>query len=201
MPSDPRAGRFGPRSSRGLATACVLLVSLAWGVLSPQASPGEQKVEANQLKAVYLYNFLQFVQWPESRRGPAAGEPFVIGIVGDTPLNETLEALQATLREGGRRPIRVIHFGPFRDEIDLASCHLLFVGASERGNFTRILDRLKGTPVLTVADAGGFLESGGMIGLTESGGRIRWMINRPPAERAGLRFNTQMLRLAIKVVE
>lgn len=202
MPSEPRGvasgpARTRPRRFRALAAAGTLLLSLAWGAPLPQASYGEQKVEENDLKAVYLYNFLQFVQWPESRRGA----PLVIGVVGETPLARALEALQASLEKGGKRPIRVVRFGAWREGLDLGSCHLLFLAPSEQPEYGRILAGLSGTPVLTVADDGDFLEAGGMIALTVNQGKLRWMINRPPADRAGLRFNAQMLRLAIKVVE
>lgn len=185
----------------GVLAAAAMLLSLVWAAPPPQEQAAEQRVGANELKAVYLYNFLQFVQWPEPRRGAAPASPPTIGVLGDTPLNRTLEELQATLGESGKGPIRVIRFGPHREGLDLGSCQLLFVGASESGQFDRIIGALRNSPVLTVADAGGFLESGGMIALVESEGRLRWMVNRAAAEKAGLRFNAQLLRLAIKVLE
>jgi len=205
MPTDPRAERIRGRLARyrllGLASIGALFLSLGWGASLPQASYGEQKVEESELKAVYLYNFLQFVQWPDSRRGSAPDEALVIGILGDTPVSHSLEELQSSLSKGGKRPIRVTQFGPWREGLGLGSCHLLFLGPSERRNFGRILAELGGAPVLTVADADTFLESGGMIALLEDQGKLRWMINRRSADKAGLRFNAQMLRLAIKVVE
>lgn len=204
MPSEPPGGaplpappRRGPRRLWALASAGALLLSLAWGAPLPQASPGDQKAEEYDLKAVYLYNFLQFVQWPEARRDAT----LVIGVVGETPLARALETLQGSLEKGGKRPIRVVRFGVYRAGLDLGSCHLLFLAPSEQQEFGKILAELSGAPVLTVADGGDFLEAGGMIALTVSRGKLRWMINRPPADRAGLRFNAQMLRLAIKVVE
>lgn len=199
MRSDQSAGHFGLRRAGGLAAVGLLTLSLAWAAPSPPPSYGEQRVEANELKAVYLYNFLQFVQWPRARRGTSP-ETLVLGLLGDTPLDRSLAALQSTLSASGKRPIRVIHLGPYREGTELGSCHLLFLGESERQNFRAVVDRLGASPVLTVSDATDFLDYGGMIALVEHEGRLRWMINRVPAERAGLRFNAQMLRLAIRVL-
>lgn len=184
---------------RGLAATGFLALFLTWAAPAPQASYGEQRVEENELKAVYLYNFLQFVQWPDTRRGVSPEGALVIGLLGDTPLDRSLEALRSTLSESGKRPIRVTHFGDYREGLDLGSCQLLFLSASERPHFGAIVDRLRYSPVLTVSDAADFLDSGGMIALVLSQGRLRWMINRLPAEKAGLRFSAQMLRLALRV--
>lgn len=204
MPSEPRAERARVRLGRlrfcGLAAAGALFLSVVCAEPLPRAGHAEQRVEESELKAVYLYNFLQFVQWPEPRRGEPADE-LVIGIVGDTPVRQSLEALQASVSKGGKRPIRIADFGPWREGLDLASCHLIFLAPSERQRFGAILAELAGLPVLTVADVEDFLDAGGMIALTESRGKLRWMINRRPADEAGLRFSAQMLRLAIRVLE
>lgn len=205
MPSEPIAERVRPgcgsHRALGLTAVGVLFLSLVCAAPPPPASGGGQQVGENELKAVYLYNFLQFVQWPEPRPGATPNGALVIGIVGETPLRQPLEALQASLSAGGRRPIRIVSFGPWREGLDVSSCHLLFLGPSEQQNFGRILAGLGGLPVLTVADAGNFLGSGGMIALTESQGKLRWTINRRAADKVGLRFGAQMLRLALKVME
>jgi len=158
-------------------------------------------VREYELKAVYLYNFLQFVQWPETRRAAVKDGAMVIGIVGDSPFGEALAALQADVRRSGMRPVRIIEYGPYQEQMDFSECHLLFVGLSEKGNFRRIIARLKDSPVLTVADSENFVAAGGMISLVQNGGKIRWIINRAAADRAGLRFSAQLLSIAVRVIE
>jgi hypothetical protein len=154
-----------------------------------------------ELKAVYLYNFLQFVQWPEAKRVASKDGTMVIGVVGESPFGEALTALQADVRRSGMKPVRIIEYGPYQEQMDFSDCHLLFIGPSERWNFKRILSRLKDSPVLTVADTESFITTGGMVALVQSGGKIRWVINRIAADRAGLRFSAQLLTMAVRVVE
>ncbi len=161
----------------------------------------QQSVREYELKAVYLYNFLQFVQWPDTKRPLSREGIMVIGIVGESPFGEALSSLQADVRRSGMKQVRIIHYGHYQDQMDFSECHLLFVSGSERGNFRRIISRLKDAPVLTVADTENFISAGGMINLVQSGGKIRWTINRAAADRAGLRLSAQLLTIAVRVVE
>ncbi len=183
-------------------TLFFLLVPFVWAVPMQQVSYGEQQAaQEYELKAVYLYNFLQFVQWPESQRLLTKDGTMVIGIVGDSPFGDAFEELQTTIRKSGTRPVRVIRYGRYREGLDMTNCHILFVSSSEKKNFAKIAADLKDVPVLTVADTENFLSSGGMINLVRSDGKIRWMINRARADKAGLHFSAQVLTLAVKVVE
>lgn len=180
-----------------LFAACFSLLS--WAVFL-QVSYGEPQAQEYELKAVYLYNFTQFVQWPESKR-PSADGAMVIGIVGESPFGDALKKLQENVRKNGMKSIRIVNYGQYREGIDIDACHLLFVSASEKKNFKKIIADLKDAPVLTVADTGSFLSAGGMIDLVQSKGKIRWMINRIAANRAGLRLSAQLLSIAIKVMD
>lgn len=201
----PKPGKqHGPLCFGRLAytfTIFFLLVPFVWAVPMQQVSYGEQLVtQEYELKAVYLYNFLQFVQWPESQRLLSKDGAMVIGVVGDSPFGDAFEELQTTIRKSGMKPVRIIQYGRYREGLDLRNCHVLFVSVSEKKNFARIVEDLRGAPVLTVADTENFLSSGGMINLVRSQGKIRWMVNRSQAEKAGLRISAQLLTLAVKIV-
>lgn len=200
-----RAGKWaGSSHFSRLAILSVFLISLfsfVWAVPLQRVSYAQQSVKEYELKAVYLYNFLQFVQWPPSKRLISKDGAMVIGVVGESPFGDALEVLQADVRNSGMKPVKIIQYGVYQEDMDLGSCHLLFVSASEKSNFRRIIASLRDTPVLTVADSENFLSSGGMVNLVQSGGKIRWSINRAAADRAGLRFSSQLLSIAVKIVD
>lgn len=62
-----------------------------------------------------------------------------------------------------------------------------------------MLRALGQTPVLTVSDAPGFVQAGGMIGLKLRGGRIGFDINHGAARATGLVLSSQLLKLADEV--
>lgn len=173
---------------------------LVWALPPSGVSYAAQpEVKEYELKAVYLYNFLQFFQWPEARRSATHDGVMVIGVVGESPFGGALEDLEKNVRRNGMKPVRILHFEP--GDAGLASCDLLFLASSEKSRFRSIIASLDSAPVLTVADSDGFLKAGGMINLVHSDGKIRWMINRAPVEKSGLRMSAQLLSMAIKVYD
>ena len=205
----------GPGTWQALARLAKLVVAfiLAFGILplagaaplvrvSYAAQPEAQEYE---LKAVYLYNFLQFLQWPGSRHPASSDDVMVIGVVGESPFGAALDDLEKNVRKSGMKPVRFVYFGSSRDGLpakpEMAKCDLLFIASSEQHRFGSIIASLHDAPVLTVADSDDFLASGGMVNLVHTGGKIRWMINRAPVERSGLRLSAQLLTMAIKVYD
>ncbi len=142
------------------------------------------------MKAVFLFNFTRFVDWPEI---PArAGSPLVIGVLGQDPFGTALDAVVKGEGVAGRRLV-VKRIERVEDAVE---CDEIFVAASEEPRLGRILEVLDGKPVLTVSDIPGFAARGGMIGLVPSDGRVKIQINPGEAKAAGLRISSKLLRPA-----
>ena len=194
------AGRAWPWAR--LVGGAILIATLLLGVPPWQqvclggASP---RVEHDQLKAVFLYNFLHFVTWPADYKVPGQASAMVIGVVGDSPVRQALTELSAELSQMDKGSLRVVDFGSYQEAMDLSACHVLFVSNSERAHMEKIIASLGHVPVLTVADTEAFLAAGGMITLLEQQNRIRYHINRKAATGVDLRLSSQLLKTAIKV--
>lgn len=146
------------------------------------------------LKAVFLFNFVTFVDWPKEAL-PEKG-PFIIGILGQDPFGAALDEVisgekfrQAPLQARRCRTIE-----------EASQCHILFISSSEAARLPAILRELRGRPVLTVADMPQFLEAGGIIGFSTDA-RVQLNINPPAAHRAGLTISSKLLRVAKVVAE
>ncbi len=182
-----------------LKMAVVVLALIAsFTAVSLAVAGGEPVIRQVQIKAVYLYNFLHFVSWPDRQEEKVVK---VIGVLGDRELGSSLTELARRLRQRGRTTIRVILYDSYRPDLDFSACHILFVGSSQADNFKKIISRLKGRPILTVADARHFLSVGGMINLVELARRIRYQVNLTAARAAGLRLSSQLLESAITVIK
>ena len=147
-----------------------------------------------QVKAVFLFNFLQFVEWP-----PAAfrdeGIPIRIGILGDDPFGP---ALEETMRDETINKRRLVVTRSHRVE-DLRDCQLVFIGKSESRRIETILSFLNNRPVLTVSEVDSFARQGGVIAFYQDGKKVRFEINPGTAQRLGLKMSSELLRLG-KVV-
>lgn len=182
--------RAGPllRLARRIA-ALFALLTLATGSGSAADASREYL-----LKAAFLLNFAQFVEWPpEAFAGPEA--PIRIGVLGADPFAGALEATVRgeTVRD---RPLEVVH--ATRAE-DLRHCQMVFVGPSEAGRSREVVEALAGAPVLTVSDNPDFTAGGGIIRFFLEGAKVRFQINPSAAERCRLKLSAQLLALGTVV--
>lgn len=188
--------RWPLRVRYGVLFIALLLWSPPFLRVTLGASPW---VEQEQLKAVYLYNFLQFVTWPTDSKAPELSKTVTIGVVGDSPMNQALEDLASNLKKTEKSSIRIVHYGRYEDGMDLKACNVLFVSASEKHCSAEIIESLEKAPVLTVGDSDAFLSAGGMITMFERQDRIRYHVNRKAAAAADLRLSSQLLKTAVSI--
>jgi hypothetical protein len=168
----------------------VLLVALALGLAGPL---GAQASREYDLKAVFLFNFATFVEWP--KEALPEGRPFVIGILGRDPFGTALDEVVAG-EKIGQSPLEVRRC---RSVEEARECQIVFISSSEAARLPAILADLRSRPVLTVADMGHFLEAGGIIAFSTEA-RIQLHVNPAAARRAGLAISSKLLRVA-KVVD
>ncbi|HKI72425.1 MAG TPA: YfiR family protein, partial [Verrucomicrobiae bacterium] len=147
-----------------------------------------------ELKAVWLYNLLKFVDWPPDVLPPQS-EAFTIGILGESQFGEALDRLQEKTIKG--KKILVKHLAGPSDGRD---CQIIFICVSEKERLPQILETLKRTRVLTVGETAGFAEEGGIANLIAERNRVRLEINNSAASRSGLTISSQLLNVA-KLVE
>jgi hypothetical protein len=167
----------------------------AWGVglvlVLGAASLPAQTTREYDLKAVFLFNFTQFAEWPaEAFESP--DQPFVIGVLGDDPFGPVLEAIVQNERANGR-PLTVRRF-QFADQV--RGCQILFIGRSHRGRYDREINAWHGRHILTVADGDLRIPAGWAVEFLTSDSRIRLRINTGAVGTAGVSISSKLLRLA-----
>ena len=183
------AGKAARIFRAGLAAALVAAAGLA-GATARADRTDSATIKEYQLKAAFLFNFVQFVEWPpEAFAGPDA--PVRIGVLGDDPFGPLLEQLVQGETVRGRK---LTVERPKRSD-DLKKFQVLFVCPSEKGQFDQILAGLRGSPVLTVSEVEGFALRGGVINFYLQGNKVRFEINPDAAQRGGLRVSAQLLSL------
>jgi YfiR/HmsC-like len=143
-----------------------------------------------QVKAVCVLNAVRFVSWPAGAF-ESADSPLVIGILGDNPFGSTLEdVVKGETAQQRRIMVRRVRLE------EAASVHVLFISHSERDHLGGIFRVLGVSSVLTISEIDRFTESGGMLGLRLSKGKIRFEANAAAASRAQVKINSQLLLLA-----
>jgi hypothetical protein len=148
-----------------------------------------ESVSEYDVKAAYLFNFLQFVTWP----GEAFGAPSVpvrLCIVGHNPFGTVLAALTRNETVNGH-PIEVATTG---DDRELRGCHVAFIPSNvSAGPPLRAMASL---PIVTVGETDGFLEAGGIIRFIVVNDRVRFDVNLRAAMKGGLTLSSRLLQVA-----
>jgi hypothetical protein len=144
-----------------------------------------------QVKAAFLYNFVKFVDWPDT---PAAQEgPIEICVLGKDPFGGALERVVEGKTVNGR-PLVILRV---KEVAAARSCQVLFVSASEAGRVSEITQAVHAWSVLTVSEIDRFSERGGIITFLMEGQRVRFRINPKMAASAGLKISSKLLQLAV----
>jgi hypothetical protein len=181
--------------ARTQTTAQAQTPAAGQGVVSSQAADGAQPVDAGQMKAVFVVNFLRFVDWPPSHLSPAPA-PIVVAVLGDRTFIEELRAYATGQSVSGHS----IEVKSVDRPQDARGAHMLFIGASESGNLPAIVEVAEAAALLTVGDTEGYARAGVILNLYTLDQRIRIEANPSAATRSGVRLSAHLLRIA-RIVE
>jgi hypothetical protein len=170
------------------------LVVFALVVCAGAAAVRAQHVlDEYRLKAAFVFQFPQFVEWPAASWTRAADVQLCV--VQPNPFGRVLhELVRGEMLRG--RPL-VVKSVPATATLD--GCHVLVMARLDNRVTAAVLKRVAGRPVLSVGDGSEFLDAGGIIELRVVDGRIRFAVSVANARRAGLQVSAQLLRLAVAV--
>jgi len=162
-------------------------------ILSLLLSSGNdaEAVTEDQIKAVFLFNFAQFVEWPPTAfQEPIS--PFVIGVFGDDPITPFLDEVSRGEKVNNRRLV----IERYQQINQIKTCHILFLSVSRADDLDKILIALKNRSVLTVGAFEGFAKKGGMIRFVKENNKIRFRSNVDAAKASNLIISSKLLRPA-----
>jgi YfiR/HmsC-like len=143
------------------------------------------------VKAAFIYNFTQFVDWPDAAFA-SKDSPFVVATVGADPFDGALEEAMAG-KSVANRSISVQHFASFDD---IGPCQLLFVPASQDSSLAALFAKLNGVPILTVGESDAFSPAGGGIRFFLEDKKMRFEISPDPIAAVGIKVSAKLMKLA-----
>lgn len=172
-------------NTRFIFTALFLLISNL--VLPTQRTPSREY----QLKAVFLFNFTQFVEWPTTAFSTNESE-MVIGIMGENPFDTYLEELVSGEKINGH-PVVIRYFQSIEE---ITTCHILFIKIEDANKQAQIVSRLKKRNIVTVSETPEFPTYGGMIRFFTMDNKIKFQVNLEASKEANVILRSKLLRLA-----
>ncbi|MCD6175814.1 MAG: YfiR family protein [Planctomycetes bacterium] len=196
-----------------ILAVCILFAAL---FAVPAMAADSKEDREQKIKAAFLYNFINFVDWPKEKM-PDNDEPIIIGILGNkdfikdfAPIKdkrirgkdiviryfEDLNVSEKSENKDGSKQKQIIE--------SLKKCHVVFLcscDSASTDNLAEITAALGNSPVLMVGEQAEFLENGGHIRFLVEKKKVRFEINLDSAERDGLKIRSKLLKLATRVIQ
>jgi len=179
------------RTAKPFARAMALLGLTVCLLVTDSGFAGESPATEYQVKALFLFNFAKYVDWPAAAFTNAAA-PITIGVIGTDPFGDYLQNAVVGKTINGR-PFIIQHLAA---DADLSGCQILFVSDSEVSRIGGILDKAGALPILTVGEDEEFAQKNGIINFVLKDGKVRLEINLAAARKAGLTMSSKLLAVA-----
>jgi hypothetical protein len=174
------------RKPIGLLLLFIYLLGISWGTVSAQ----DAKPSQYQVKAAFIFNFLQFIDLP-LRPNQGINPPLTLYILGEDPFGNAFDSFQGEKIQGRKWNIRQIRPGQ-----DFKDGHILFIASSEKNRINQILKQAHSQGLVTIGDTEGFGQQGVMINLYLERNRVRFEINMDSVRNNRILISSHLLKLA-----
>ncbi len=182
---------FKLRSLKQLVLFNIILISVVIGpVYSEELGFTEAKI-----KTAYLYNFLNFLEWPDDSNYDK--HICVIGHKED--YHDAIFSIREKTLNG--RNIVVDEYEQVKDMQDVINCQLVFITEEATHRQKMIVNIIKEKNILTVGESRGFIDHGGIINFITKENNVRFEINLAAAREANIRIPSTILRIATRIIK
>lgn len=162
----------------------------AWAVfaaLFPHSLAAQQ--DERSVRAAFVYNLTKYVIWP------APAHELNICVFGGGATGPALkQVVEGKLSDG-----RPIHIRLEPSDAQLSHCDVVYWSDTATSRVRSVLDKTRGTAILTVGEDERFVREGGMIGFVRAGDSIQIEVNLDSVKAGGLKISSRLLDLALIV--
>lgn len=146
-----------------------------------------KKGEALKSKAVQIYNFCKMIQWPENYQS----DEIVIAIAGDSQMLKELKDYTVNKTINSKK-LRIEKYMPGSK----SPVHVFYLPDGYSSKFYQFKSVFKNKPTLFITDDPELYSQGAHISFRESDEKIKFVINKTAAERAGLKISPELVKFA-----
>lgn len=148
------------------------------------------ELDVNNAQALFIYNFLSHVQWPEG----TVGSKYVVGVLGKTATTEYIVKYTKD-RKIGQKSIEVVEY---KTSEEINNCQLLLISHSKSSEIGAVNQKTKGKGCLIVSEKPGLLNAGSVIDFKVVDDKLRFVISEQNAKEHKLFISSQLMQMSIK---
>jgi hypothetical protein len=151
-----------------------------------------KKARAQQAKALCLYNFVNFVEWPEDAFAKKSN--LKLCLVGQTSFGGFLDTVDGTFV--GDRQLQVVRSADGEDPEIQKGCHIVFVDFDQQDKLEFFFSNFEHKFVLSVGDQPGFADDWGTVNIHRIRDGAQIEVNLQRVFNSGLRISSDLLGIA-----
>ena len=163
----------------------VYLIALSF-VAAPVSGPSPPNTNA-KIKAIFLYNFTQYIDWPAAYKK----DDFKIAILGASVMTPELQKL-AKLKKVGSQRMVVKQYASLNE---LQKCHILYVPAKQSAQIDKAIQKVKGWSTLLITDHPASGKKSGINFIVEQN-KQKFELNKTVLTKKKLVVSSSLLKLA-----
>lgn len=153
----------------------------------PQATDTNAKI-----KAVFIYNFTKYIEWPSDHKG----EEFTIAILGNNKaLFDELNKM-SQIKKIANQTFSIVSYSSL-SEVKVP--HILYIPSDRTEALVRAVERLRGKSTLIVTEKAGMAKKGAGINFVVVGNRQKFELNKSNVEKHNLKVASTLENLAVLV--
>jgi len=168
-----------------------MLKALVVSLLLVSSAAVAQERSAQEVYSMMVYNFTKYVQWPDH----AGGGEFVIGVVGNTEIYNTLNGWYGGKARGSKTYV----IKKFNSSSDVTDCHVLFIDKSKSNEFGAVKEKISGKGTLVITDRNGLGEKGSSINFKTVNNKLKFELNQKAIEASNLKVSGALSSMAILI--
>ena len=164
-----------------------LIVSISLALVLVAGQSMAQNRPMHEIHAMMVYNFTKYIQWPET-----SGE-FVIGIIGDDEIYQTLSSWYSG-KVKGQRKFKIVQI---KNASEIKSTDILYVAKTSSKDFDTIKAKVDDQKTLIITDKNGLGDRGSNINFKMVNNRLTFELNKASIEASYLKVSAQLMSMAI----
>jgi hypothetical protein len=145
-----------------------------------------------KVKALFIYNFIKHVEWPQSNM---QGD-LIVGVLGSNVMKGELESLTSTQRMGNHG----IKVKIFSNPEEVLNCHVLYVSPGKSGQIANLSAKLNSQSTLIISDGRNGIAQGAGINFTINDDKLRFEISKNRIEQHGMKVSSDLVKMGIEVM-
>jgi hypothetical protein len=168
-----------------------LKVVFAGLVMMVSSAAFSQERPMHEVYSMMVFNFVKYVQWPTNDNN----KEFVIGVVGNTDIYNTLNSWYAGKAKGTKTYV----IKKFNNASEVTDCQVIFIDKSKSNEFEAVNNKVKGKGTLVVTDRNGLGSRGSCINFKTVDEKLRFELNQQAIEASNLKVAGALTSMAILI--